>query len=73
MLEQDPDRHLVREPDVLARQPALADLASQHLDVLGYPGPLQLGLFTVLVTAPDGSQAQTQFMVIPAGAAPPPA
>jgi len=38
-----------------------------------YPGPLQLGLFTVLVTAPDGSQAQTQFMVIPAGAAPPPA
>jgi serine/threonine protein kinase len=36
-----------------------------------YPGPLQLGLFTVQVTAPDGSKAQTQFMVIPAGAPPP--
>jgi serine/threonine protein kinase len=37
-----------------------------------YSGPLQLGLFTVQVTASNGSQAQTQFMVIPAGAAPPP-
>jgi serine/threonine protein kinase len=35
-----------------------------------YSGPLQLGLFTVQVTAANGSQAQTQFMVIPAGAAP---
>jgi serine/threonine protein kinase len=37
-----------------------------------YSGSLQLGLFTVQVTAPGGSQAQTQFMVIPVGAAPPP-
>jgi len=35
-----------------------------------YSGPLQLGLFTVQVTAPDGSQAQTEFMVLPAGAPP---
>jgi len=30
-----------------------------------YPGSLQLGLFTVDVTEPDGSKATTQFMVIP--------
>jgi hypothetical protein len=35
-----------------------------------YSGPLQLGLFTVQVTAPGGSQAQTQFMVLPPGAPP---
>jgi serine/threonine protein kinase len=35
-----------------------------------YSGPLQLGLFTVNVTAPDGSSAQTQFMVLPVGAPP---
>ena len=35
-----------------------------------YSGPLQLGLFTVQVTAPGGSQAQTQFMVLPPGALP---
>jgi hypothetical protein len=33
-----------------------------------YSGPLLLGLFTVEVTAANGSQAQTQFMVIPDGA-----
>jgi hypothetical protein len=33
-----------------------------------YSGPLLLGLFTVEVTAANGSQAQTQFMVIPQGA-----
>jgi len=32
-----------------------------------YSGPLQLGLVTVQVTAPGGSQASTQFMVIPPG------
>jgi hypothetical protein len=37
-----------------------------------YSGSLQLGLFTVQVTAPDGHQAQTQFMVLPPGAAPAP-
>jgi serine/threonine protein kinase len=35
-----------------------------------YSGPLQLGLFTVQATAPGGSQAQTQFMVLPPGAPP---
>jgi hypothetical protein len=37
-----------------------------------YSGALQMGLFTVQVTAPDGNQAQTQFMVLPPGAAPAP-
>jgi serine/threonine protein kinase len=36
-----------------------------------FPGPLQQGLCTVGVSAPGGSQAQTQFMVLPPG--PPPA
>jgi serine/threonine protein kinase len=35
-----------------------------------YSGPLQLGLFTVQVTASDGSHAETQFMVLPVGAPP---
>jgi len=35
-----------------------------------YPGPLQLGLFTVQVTAPGDSHAQTQFTVLPPGAPP---
>ncbi len=35
-----------------------------------YSGSLQLGLFTVQVIAPGGSHAQTQFMVLPAGAPP---
>ena len=35
-----------------------------------YSGPLQLGLFTVKVTAPDGSHASTQFMVLPPGSPP---
>ena len=35
-----------------------------------YSGSLQPGLFTVQVTAPGGSPAQTNFMVIPAGAPP---
>jgi serine/threonine protein kinase len=35
-----------------------------------YPGSLQPGLFTVQVTAPGGSHAQTNFMVIPPGAPP---
>jgi hypothetical protein len=33
-----------------------------------YAGSLQPGLFTVQVTASGGSQAQTQFMVLPADA-----
>jgi serine/threonine protein kinase len=37
-----------------------------------YPDSLQMGLFTVQVTAPDGNQAQTQFMVLPPGAPPAP-
>ncbi len=35
-----------------------------------YSGSLQPGLFTVQVTGPGGSQAQTQFMVLPPGAPP---
>jgi serine/threonine protein kinase len=35
-----------------------------------YSGPLQPGLFTVKVTASDGTQAQTEFMVLPPGAPP---
>jgi serine/threonine protein kinase len=35
-----------------------------------YSGPLQPGLFTLTVTASNGSHAQTQFMVLPAGAPP---
>ncbi len=35
-----------------------------------YSRPLQLGLFTVRVTAPGGSHASTQFMVLPPGAPP---
>jgi hypothetical protein len=35
-----------------------------------YSGPLQLGLFTVQVTAPGGSNVQTQFMVLPPDAPP---
>ena len=35
-----------------------------------YSGALQLGLFTVQVTAPDGRLAQTEFMVLPPGAPP---
>jgi serine/threonine protein kinase len=35
-----------------------------------YSGPLPLGLFTVQVSAPDGTQVETQFMVIPPGAPP---
>jgi serine/threonine protein kinase len=35
-----------------------------------YPDSLQLGLFTVQVTAPGGTEAQTQFMVLPPGAPP---
>src|ERR1700744_131806 len=38
VIDQDPDRHLVREPHVGRCQPAVGDLAPQHLDVLGYPG-----------------------------------
>jgi serine/threonine protein kinase len=36
-----------------------------------YSGPLQLGLFTVQVTAPGGRPASTAFMVIPTGVLPP--
>jgi hypothetical protein len=35
VLDQHPDGDLVREPDVLACQPAFGDLAAEHLDVLG--------------------------------------
>jgi serine/threonine protein kinase len=37
-----------------------------------YSSALQKGLFTVQVTAPDGNQAQTQFMVLPPDALPAP-
>ncbi len=35
-----------------------------------YSGSLQPGLVTVQVTAPGGSNGQTEFMVLPAGAPP---
>jgi serine/threonine protein kinase len=35
-----------------------------------YAGPLKLGLFTVHVSTPAGSNASTQFMVLPPGAPP---
>ena len=37
MLDQHPHGNLVRQPDVRAGEPAVGDLAAQHLDVLGYP------------------------------------
>jgi hypothetical protein len=38
VLDQDPDRDLVRQPDVRPGESALGDLAAQHLDVLGDAG-----------------------------------
>ena len=38
MLDQHPDRDLVRQPDVRSGQPAVGDLAPQDLEVLGHPG-----------------------------------
>jgi hypothetical protein len=38
VLDQDPDRDLVRQPDVRPGESALRDLAAQHLDVLGDAG-----------------------------------
>ncbi len=37
-----------------------------------FPGPYQLGLYTVVVTGSDGAHASATFMVIPNGAPPPP-
>jgi len=37
MLDQHPDGDLVGQADVGTREPALADLAPQHLEVLGHP------------------------------------
>jgi hypothetical protein len=38
VLDQHPDGDLVRQPDVGPGQPAIGDLAPQHLQVLGHPG-----------------------------------
>jgi hypothetical protein len=38
VLDQNPDRDLVRQPDVRPGQPPIGDLAPQHLQVLGHPG-----------------------------------
>ena len=38
MLNQDANRDLVRQPDLWSGEPALGDLAAQHLDVLGDAG-----------------------------------
>ena len=38
VLDQDPNGHLVRQPDVGAGKPALGDLAAQDLEVLGDAG-----------------------------------
>jgi len=38
VLDQHPDGDLVRQPDVRSGQPAIGDLAPQHLEVLGHPG-----------------------------------
>jgi hypothetical protein len=38
VLDQHPDGDLVRQPDVGSGQPAIGDLAAQHLQVLGHPG-----------------------------------
>jgi hypothetical protein len=38
VLDQHPDRDLVRQPHVGPGQPAIGDLAPQHLEVLGHPG-----------------------------------
>jgi hypothetical protein len=38
VLDQDPDGDLVRQPDLGSGEPALGDLAAQHLDVLGDAG-----------------------------------
>jgi hypothetical protein len=38
VLDQHPDHDLVRQPDVGPGQPAIGDLAPQHLQVLGDPG-----------------------------------
>ena len=38
MLDQHPDGHLIRQPDVRPGQPAVGDLAPQDLEVLGHPG-----------------------------------
>jgi serine/threonine protein kinase len=37
-----------------------------------FPGPFPPGLFTVVVTGPGGARASAAFVVIPAGAPPPP-
>jgi hypothetical protein len=37
-----------------------------------FPGPYQLGLYTVVVTGSDGAHASAAFMVIPNGAPSPP-
>jgi hypothetical protein len=38
VLDQHPDRDLIRQPDARPGQPAIGDLAPQHLEVLGHPG-----------------------------------
>jgi hypothetical protein len=38
VLDQDPDRDLVRQPDVRPGESAIGDLAAQHLDMLGDAG-----------------------------------
>jgi hypothetical protein len=38
VLDQHPDRDLVRQPDVGPGQAAIGDLAPEHLEMLGHPG-----------------------------------
>jgi len=37
VLDQHPDRHLIRQPDVRPGEAAVGDLAAQHFEVLGDP------------------------------------
>jgi hypothetical protein len=47
VLDQDPDGHLVRQPDVGGGQATVGDLAPEHLDVLRHPGREQVTVLRV--------------------------
>ena len=47
MLDQDPDGHLIGEPDVGGGQAAVGDLPPEHLDVLRHPGREQVTVLRV--------------------------
>jgi hypothetical protein len=53
VLDQDPDGHLVREPDVRPSEAALGDLAAERLDVLGDAGGQPVAELGVFVEALD--------------------